>query len=122
MKLYVEKSVWTGKLRNPDDSPIVEQKNFKFEPEKGKKYVLDYIECKSIFGKPKMKEKFCFTIIDIQDDYIIIKTNKVMGENNVSPTRAVEEGKKEFKIEVGVKKILDEPIYDVGKTYVFELK
>lgn len=69
-----------------------------------------------------MKEKFCFTIIDIQDDYIIIKTNKVMGENNVSPTRAVEEGKKEFKIEVGVKKILDEPIYDVGKTYVFELK
>lgn len=69
-----------------------------------------------------MKEKFYFTIIDIQDDYIIIKTNKVMGENNVSPTRAVEEGKKEFKIEVGVKKILDEPIYDVGKTYVFELK
>ena len=40
----------------------------------------------------------------------------------MSPTRAVEEGKKEFKIEVGVKKILDEPIYDVGKTYVFELK
>ena len=124
MKLIVEKSSWSG--WNQNYKPIIETETF----EDLKKIVHwetiltttpGHIQGEIDFNGEKFSASratvrfFAFTIMEIGEDYITIKTNEFMNANN-------EIDGTEFKVTKNAPLVLKTPTMDAGRIYTFTLE
>lgn len=117
MKLYVEKSAWAGR-RAPGIPPERKIGDLEFELKKRRKNILEQHTYSTVNRKGVYK--LYFTIIDIQEDYVIIKTNKPMSEGEEGIFLASKQT--EFKIKKDEQTVLNTLSMDAGRTYRFILK
>ena len=92
MKLYVEKSTWSGW----DSEEIPASANYEFEVDYGAEYVVDEIEADA----KEEAQKFAFTIVEVREGYVEIKTNVKMIDASKEDSEE-SEGENYFKIKVG---------------------
>ena len=114
MKLYVEKSTWSG--WDSEEIPVNAQ--FEFDVDYGREYVLDEIEANAIESKDNT---FSFKIVEVRTNYIEIKTNIKMIdvlENDAE----LSDGDLYFKIKINETLTITTPTLDEGDTYKFILK
>ena len=114
MKLYVEKTTWSGW----DSEEIPASANFEFVVDYDSEYVVDEMEADV---EENEVVHFSFVITKVREYYIEIKTSMKMintAENNMEET----EGDEYFKIELGKTVELTTPTLDEGDTYKFTLK
>ena len=130
MILIVEKSSWSGWSK--DYKPTVETEQF--DNLKNILYWENILKTSITYemgkieynGKPTSISKakitfFSFTIMELGEDYIIIKTNNPMSEGN-SGAINLRSDKTIFRIEINKKLKLTTPTLDAGEIYTFELK
>lgn len=117
MKLYVEKSAWAGR-RAPGTPPERKIDDLEFELKKGKENILEQHTYSTVNGKGVYK--LYFTIIDIQEDCVTIKTSKPMSEGEDGIFLASKQT--EFKIVKDKKTVIKTLSMDAGTIYVFTLK
>lgn len=113
MKLYVEKSTWSGW----DSEEIPASANYEFEVDYGTEYVVDEIEADA---KDEAK-KFSFTIVEVRENHVEIKTNVKMIDTSKSDSE-ISEGDYYFEIKKGETVTITTPTLDEGDTYKFTLK
>lgn len=113
MKLYVEKSTWSGW----DSEEIPASANYEFEVDYGTEYVVDEIEADANHEA----KIFAFTINKIRELYIQIKTNIKMIDTSKEDAET-SEGDYCFEIRKGGTLTLTTPTLDEGDTYKFTLK
>ena len=82
MKLYVEKSTWSGW----DSEEIPASANYEFDVDYGTEYVVDEIEADANHEA----KKFTFTVVEVRENHIEIKTNvKMIDTSKVGVNGAV---------------------------------
>lgn len=113
MKLYVEKSTWSGW----DSEEIPQSANYEFEVDYGTEYVVDKIEADADNGE----KEFSFTITEVREGYIEIKTNIKMIDTSKTEMEA-SEGENYFKVKIDEVLEITTPTLDEGDTYKFTLK
>ena len=113
MKLYVEKSTWSGW----DSEEIPASANYEFEVDYGTEYVVDEIEADA---KDETK-KFSFTIVEVRENHVEIKTNVKMIDTSKTDSET-SEGDYYFEIKKGETLTITTPTLDEGDTYKFTLK
>lgn len=113
MKLYVEKSTWSGW----DSEEIPASANYEFEVDYGTEYVVDEIEADAGVEA----KKFSFTIIEVRDFYVEIKTNVKMVDTSKEDSE-ISEGDYYFEVKKDKTLTLTTPTLDEGDTYKFTLK
>lgn len=129
MKLYVEKSSWSGWSK--DYKPNVETEQFdnlknilhwesilktSITHSKGE---IEYNGKITSISKAEIKF-FSFTIMELGEDYIVIKTNCPMSEGN-DGTISLHSNETIFRVEKGKKMKLTTITMDSGDIYTFEL-
>lgn len=114
MKLYVEKSTWSGwdSEKNPTSN------NFEFEVDYGINYIVDEIEADAIETKDNT---FSFEIVEVRINYVEIKTNRRMIDASKNDEE-MSEGEFYFKIKQNEMLTITTPTLDEGDTYKFILK
>ena len=129
MKLIVEKSSWSGRSR--DYKPNIETEQFddlkkilhwetiletSITHQRGE---IEYNGKTTSISKAEIVF-FSFVIMELGEDYIIIKTNCPMseGDNGIN----LYSNETTFRIEKGKKVKLTTPTMDAGDIYIFELK
>ena len=117
MKLYVEKSAWAGR-RAPGTPPERKIDDLEFELKKGEENILEQHTYSTVNGKGVYK--LYFTIIDIQEDYVIIKTSEPMSEGEEGIFLASKQT--EYKIKKDEQTVLKTLSMDAGRIYKFILK
>jgi hypothetical protein len=130
MKLIIEKSSWSG--WNKDYKPSIETEQFdNLEKILHWETILKTSITHQV-GEIKYNgeitsiskagvEFFSFTIMELGEDYIVIKTNRPMSEGN-DGTISLRSNETTFRIEKGKKVKLTTPTTDAGDIYNFELK
>lgn len=113
MKLYVEKSTWSGW----DSEEIPASANYEFDVDYGTEYVVDEIEADANH-EPK---KFTFTVVEVRENHIEIKTNVKMIDTS-KPEMEDSEGDFYFEIKKDETITITTPTLDEGDTYKFTLK
>ncbi len=113
MKLYVEKSTWSGW----DSEEIPASANYEYEVDYGKEYIVDEIEADA--GENSIN--FSFTIVEVRENHIEIKTNVKMIDTSKEDSE-ISEGEYYFEIKKGKLLTITTPTLDEGDTYKFTLK
>lgn len=113
MKLYVEKSTWSGW----DSEEIPASANYEFEVDYGKEYVVDEIEADANHEA----QMFCFKINKVRELYVEIKTNVKMIDASKEEDE-ISEGDYYFEIRMDETVTITTPTLDEGDTYKFTLK
>ena len=130
MKLIVEKSSWSGWSR--DYKPNIEVEEFNdlrnmFHCETILKTVITHMNGNVEYNDkivPVSKaeiEFFSFIIMELGEDYIIIKTNEPMSSNDDGSIN-LRTNETVFRIEKDKKVKLTTPTMDRGDIYTFELR
>lgn len=130
MKLIIEKSSWSGWSK--DYKPNIETqqfdnlKNILHWETILKTSITNQMAEIEYNGKTTKIAKagvefFSFTIMELGEDYIMIKTNRSMSEGNDGRIN-LNSKETTFKIEKGKKVTLTTPTMDQGDIYNFELK
>lgn len=130
MKLIVEKSSWSGWSR--DYKPIIEVEEFddlskRFHWETILKTVITHMNGNVEYNDeivPVSKAEidfFSFIIMELGEDYIMIKTSEPMSSND-DGTINLRTKETVFRIEKDKKVKLTTPTMDSGDIYTFELK
>lgn len=114
MKLYVEKSTWSGW----DSEEIPASANYEFEVDYGREYIVDEVEADASSTKDNT---FSFTIVEVRINHIDIKTNIKMIDTSKSDSET-SEGDYYFEIKKNETITLTTPTLDEGDTYKFTLK
>ena len=114
MKLYVEKSTWSGW----DSEEIPASANFEFEVDYGKEYIVDEVEADAHEAKDNT---FSFTIVEVRMNHIDIKTNIKMIDTSKNDAET-SDGDFYFEIKLNETITLTTPTLDEGDTYKFTLK
>ena len=114
MKLYVEKSTWSGW----DSEEIPASANFVFEVDYGTEYIVDEIEADA----HELKDNsFSFLIVEVRINHVEIKTNIKMIDTSKANLEE-SEGEYYFEIKKDETVTLTTPTLDEGDTYKFTLK
>lgn len=113
MKLYVEKSTWSGW----DSEEIPASANYEFEVDYGTEYIVDEIEADAT----EETKKFSFTIVEVRENHVEIKTNVKMIDTSKADSE-ISEGDYYFEIKKGETVTITTPTLDEGDTYKFTLK
>lgn len=114
MKLYVEKSTWSGW----DSEEIPASANFEFEVDYGKEYIVDEVEADASEAKDNT---FSFTIVEVRVNHIDIKTNIKMIDTSKNDAET-SDGDYYFEVKKGEVLTITTPTLDEGDTYKFTLK
>lgn len=114
MKLYVEKSTWSGW----DSEEFPASANYEFEVDYASEYVVDEMEADV---EENEVVHFSFTITKVRESYIEIKTSMKM-INNADDNMEDSEGDIYFRIDLNKTIELTTPTLDEGDTYKFTLK
>lgn len=114
MKLYVEKSTWSGW----DSEEIPASANYEFEVDYGTEYIVDEVEADA---KESGAKKFSFTIVEVRENHVEIKTNMKMIDASKSDEE-ISEGDYYFEIKKNETVTITTPTLDEGDTYKFTLK
>ena len=129
MKLIVEKSSWSGWVR--DYKPVVETEQFDdvkklVHWENVLKTSITHQNGEVEYNGETVRIStadvrfFSFTVMELGEDYIMIKTNRPMSVDKDGKI-SLNSDDTEFRIEVGKKLKLTTPTMDAGDTYTFDL-
>jgi len=120
MKIYLEESSWSGWAK--ESEPKLNKYEYELISDVKNIVRIDHVSHIGAGGEPvhEDREAFSFTITEIQDDYVLIKTNMAMSEGDGGISLLSDETT--FKIEKNKKLTLKTQTMDFGYIYTFELR